>query len=210
MERTVGTLRAVCRVHQLLPDRGPVGVTAIDKRPVDGPVKVGRLGLYADVQASREHHGGADQAVYAYSDEEARRWEAELGREIAPGLFGENLRVAGIATTDAVIGERWRVGSDVVLEVTMPRTPCSTFARRMGEAGWVGRFADRADVGCDLRVVRTGSLRAGDPIEVLDRPSHGVTVRRVFTGLDRDDAAALRAGHEAGEWELPEKVLRLV
>lgn len=210
MERASGVLAAVCRVHQLIPDRGPVGVTAIDKRHVDGPVKVGPLGVYADVQASREHHGGEDQAVYAYSEEEARRWGEELGRRVEPGLFGENLRVDGIATSDAVIGQRWRIGADVVLEVTLPRTPCSTFARRLDEPQWVARFTERADVGCYLRVVRKGAVKAGDPIVVEHTPAHGITVRDVFRRLAPEQADALREGHDAGAWTLPEKILRLL
>ena len=92
------TLLAVCRVHQLLPDEGSVGVTAIDKRPVDGPVRVHKLGLHGDVQASRIHHGGEDQALYAYSQSDADYWIGELERELPPGIFGENLRVAGIVS----------------------------------------------------------------------------------------------------------------
>ena len=77
---------AVCRVHQLLPDEGSVGVTAIDKRPVEGPVKVHKLGLHGDVQASRIHHGGEDQAIYAYSQADADYWvEASFSATSRPG-----------------------------------------------------------------------------------------------------------------------------
>ena len=95
---------AVCRVHQLMPDTSNVGVTAIDKRPAEGPVKVHRLGLQGDIQANRVHHGGPDQALYAYSQEDADYWAGELQRDLPPGIFGENLRVAGIDATGAVIG----------------------------------------------------------------------------------------------------------
>jgi MOSC domain-containing protein YiiM len=129
-----GVLVAVCRVHALLPDRGN-GVTAIDKRPVTSSVRVRPLGLFGDVQAERQHHGGIDQAVYAYAEEDALRLATLLGREVTPGLFGENLRTRGVDVTGAVIGERWRVGENVLLEVTYPRTPCGTFERRMGVPG---------------------------------------------------------------------------
>lgn len=95
---------AVCRVDRLLPDSGTIGVTAIDKRPVAGKVRVRPLGLHADVQADRKHHGGEDQAVYAYADEDADYFAASLGREIPPGLFGENLRTTGVDVTGAVTG----------------------------------------------------------------------------------------------------------
>ncbi|MHA7133925.1 MOSC domain-containing protein [Oerskovia turbata] len=200
-----GELLAVCRVHGLLPDAGQVGITAIDKRPVEGPVKVRTLGLYADVQADRAHHGGEEQAVYAYSQEDADHWSAELGYEVTPGLFGENFRTRGVATSGALIGERWQVGS-AVLEVTHPRTPCSTFARRLGEDRWVKRFTDANRTGAYLRVVTPGEVRAGDSIEVVFRPSHGVTIADWFgsrvAGTQADVSGRLLAAEATGEIRL--------
>ena len=122
----------------------------------------------------------------AYADEDAAYWAAELDREIAPGLFGENLRISGIDVSGAEIGERWRVGDGpdaVELEVTMPRTPCMTFARWVGgpEArGWVKRFADERRLGAYLRVTRTGTVEAGDEVRVLSSPADAPTVAEVF------------------------------
>lgn len=196
------TLLAVCRVHQLLPDAGSVGVTAIDKRPVQGPVKVHKLGLHGDIQASRIHHGGEDQALYAYSQREADYWTGELQRELPAGTFGENLRVSGIETTGAVIGERWKIGLDVEVEVTSPRTPCATFQRRMGERNWVKRFADAGLVGTYLRVVRAGSIQAGDHIHRTFVPGHGVTIGRWFSAPDGEAMEALRDAEADGEVRL--------
>lgn len=190
-------LLAVCRVHVLLPDAGTVGVTAIDKRPVDGRVKVRPLGLYADVQADRANHGGADQAVYAYAQEDADFWSAELGRPVTPGLFGENLRLSGLDVNRAVIGERWQVGS-ALLEVTHPRVPCQTFGRRLGEARWVRRFTQANRTGAYLRVVENGEIGAGDRVDVVQVPVHGVTIADWFAGRygvarGAGDAAVLAA-----------------
>lgn len=200
-------LSAVCRVHALQTDPGPVGVTAIDKRPVTGPVKVGTLGLRGDIQADRSHHGGEDKALYAYADEEAATWAQKLGREVPPGLFGENLRTCGIATTGALIGERWRIGATVEVEVTSPRTPCATFARRLGEERWVRRFSDAGLVGTYLRVLRPGSIQAEDEITVLSRPDHTVTVGRWFTERSPEDARVLGEAHDAGVLQLAQRVL---
>jgi MOSC domain-containing protein YiiM len=164
---------AVCAVRQLRPDAGTNGVTAIDKGAVDGPVRVGPYGVRGDVQANRKHHGGLDKALYAYAQEDAAFWESELGRSLPPGWFGENLRVEGLDVNAALIGERWRIGERVEVEVTMPRTPCATFARWIGgadERGWVKRFAAERRLGPYLRVIRGGSVCAGDDIVVLDRP----------------------------------------
>ena len=184
----MGRLIAPCVVAALHPDAGTVGTTAIDKQPVDGPVRVGKLGLYADVQADRQHHGGEEKAVYAYAAEDADWWAEQLRREIPPGLFGENLRVEGIEVSAARVGERWRIGTGedaVVLEVTHPRTPCMTFARWMGEEsnGWVRRFSDARRLGAYLRVVKTGSVRAGDPIEVIAAPEGAPTILDNYRGV---------------------------
>ncbi|MEU4360925.1 MOSC domain-containing protein [Promicromonospora sp. NPDC023987] len=172
-------LLAVCRVHVLLPDAGTVGVTAIDKRPVEGRVKVRPLGLYADIQADRKDHGGPDQAVYAYAQEDADFWSAELDRPVPPGLFGENLRVRGLDVNGAVIGERWRIGS-TLLEVTQPRVPCQTFGRRLGEQRWVRRFTQANRTGAYLRVIENGEIGAGDTVELVQTPVHGVTIAEWF------------------------------
>jgi MOSC domain-containing protein YiiM len=202
---TDGVLVAVCRVHGLLPDRG-IGVTGIDKRPVPSGVRVSRFGLFGDVQADRQHHGGEDQAVYAYAEEDVEPFAHELGAELPPGRFGENLRTRGVDVTGAVIGERWRIGEKALLEVTYPRTPCGTFERRMGIPGWQDRFREHGAPGAYFRVLRAGSIRAGDRIAVVDRPAHGVTIGRWFGRQDPDDARALLAAHADGAVVLREKL----
>ncbi|MCC9195738.1 MOSC domain-containing protein [Arthrobacter sp. zg-Y820] len=206
-----GTLLAVCRVHELLPTSDSTGVTAIDKRPAAGPVKVYGLGLSGDLQASRKHHGGESKAVYAYSQDDADYWAAELGTEIMPGLFGENLRIAGIPVSEAVIGERWQIGATTLLEVTCPRTPCRNFAVRMQQPRWVARFAEAGRVGTYLRVVRNGTISAGDTVSVIHRPNHGVTSGDVFRGVSGEQARLLARAEANGELRLsPElqKILR--
>lgn len=177
---------AICVVAELHPDKGKIGTTAIDKRPVDGPVRIGEYGAYADVQADRKHHGGLDKALYVYAQEDADFWAAELDRDIPPGLFGENLRTVGMDVNEARIGERWRIGDKVVVEVTSPRIPCQTFARWMGGGGreddargWVKRFAQEGRVGPYLRVIERGSIAAGDEITVLSVPDDAPTIRDV-------------------------------
>lgn len=163
-----------------LPARG----SAIDKRPVDGSVAIGRLGVVGDTQVNRRHHGGEQQAVYAYALEDLRWWAGELALALGggphPGQFGENLTTIGLDVNGAVIGERWQIGS-AVLEVTKPRTPCRTFAQWMGVPRWVKQFAAAERPGAYLKVVTEGSCGRGDEIVVLSRPDHGVTIVDVFT-----------------------------
>ncbi|MFE4547601.1 MOSC domain-containing protein [Streptomyces sp. NPDC056785] len=168
-----------------------VGVTGIDKRPVTGPVRVsapgpkgvGASGLAGDTVCDLRHHGGDDQAVYAVAREDLDDWERELGRPLASGAFGENLTTLGLDVSGARIGERWRVGAELVLEVTSGRIPCRTFQGHLGEPGWVKRFTHRAAPGAYLRVIESGEIRAGDPIEVVHRPGHEVTVAVDFRAM---------------------------
>ncbi len=162
-----------------------VSLTGINKQPVDHPVAVRapgpkRTGLHSGLVGDQifdvEHHGGDDQAVYAYAREDYDWWERELGRELLSGLFGENLTTEGLDVNGAVLGETWQIGADLVLQITFGRIPCATFQAKMGEPRWVKRFGAERRPGAYLRVVRPGDVRAGDPVTVLDRPAHGVTI----------------------------------
>jgi MOSC domain-containing protein YiiM len=182
----VGRVLAVCVVHAELEVSSTVsrvGRTAIDKRPVTARIRAHRLGLDGDHVCDTTNHGGVHQAVYAYAEEDAGRWAAELGRPLPAGWFGENLRLSGLPVSDAVIGERWSVG-DTLLEVTAPRVPCATFQHHSGEQHWVKRFTQRSDTGAYFRVLTEGTIGAGDTVRVEHVPEHGVTVRDLFTGTD--------------------------
>jgi MOSC domain-containing protein YiiM len=165
--------------------------TGIDKRPARGPVTVaapgpkgtGAVGLAGDRVYDVKHHGGPDQAVYAYAREDLDGWEAELARPLGNGVFGENLTTAGLDVNGALIGERWRVGPDVVLEVSCPRIPCGTFQGWLERDGWVRRFTRAALPGAFLRVIAGGDICAGDPVEITHRPCHEVTVAVVFRAM---------------------------
>jgi MOSC domain-containing protein YiiM len=190
-----------------------IGVTGIDKRPVDGPVEVRApgprgSGLGSGVVGDRildgGHHGGDDQAVYAFAREDLDEWAAALGRELPNGVFGENLTTRGLDVTSALVGERWRVGTRVLLEVSLPRIPCKTFAHWMDKRDWIKRFTERAAPGAYLRVVQPGLIQAGDPVEVVERPHHDVTIGMTFRALTREPELLPRL---LAADALPEKVL---
>ncbi|MFI2733264.1 MOSC domain-containing protein [Streptomyces sp. NPDC018711] len=184
------------------------GMTGIDKRPVEGPVRieapgapgVGASGVAGDTVCDLRFHGGDDRAAYAFAREDMDLWERELGRELANGSFGENLTTLGLDVNGALVGERWRIGGEVVLEVTGGRIPCRTFAGFVEEKGWVKRFTQsEAGPGALLRVIVPGEVRAGDPITVLHRPDHDITVARLHRAAttERDQLPAMLA---AAEW----------
>jgi len=180
-------LRSVNVGHPREAEWADIGRTSIDKRPVAGPVRADPLGLEGDQVADTQHHGGVDQAVYAFAREDLDFWEGELGRPIRDGQFGENLTTEGIDVNEALVGERWQIGT-AVLEVASIRIPCNDFRGWQRVSGyddtaWVRRFAAVGRPGPYLRVVQDGMLQIGDAIEVLHRPAHDVTVTAMFRAL---------------------------
>ena len=184
----------------------PGKLTGIGKRPVTGPVRVvapgprgeGGSGLVGDAVCDLRHHGGDEQAVYAYAREDLDAWESELGRELPAGAFGENLTTLGVDVNSALLGERWQVGS-AVLRVSSVRVPCRTFAGHLGEERWVRRFTERALPGAYFRVVEEGALAAGDAVKVTWQPEHSVTVGLLFRALTGEPELLPRLA-EAEEW----------
>jgi MOSC domain-containing protein YiiM len=194
-------------VGSLQPNRDPRRrPTGIHKSPQDGPVEVRApgdrrsglgSGLVGDHIGNRQHHGGDGQAVYAVAREELDDWGMRLNRLLPNGAFGENLTTSGLEVSDALVGERWRIGPQVVLQVTGPRIPCGTFRAHIGEKGWLRTFTREARSGAYLSVVSPGSIRAGDEVTVMHRPDHEVTARLAFRALTLEPQllpSLLRAG----------------
>ncbi|HUF40218.1 MAG TPA: MOSC domain-containing protein [Anaerolineales bacterium] len=142
-----------------------IETTGIYKLPAEGPVRIELLGLSGDTIVDRKHHGGPDQAVYVYGGADYAWWSKELGREIAPGTFGENLTIADLESGGFNVGDDLIVG-EVTLQVTAPRIPCGTFATRMGDPQWVKKFRKAERFGLYCRVLRQGVVQAGDPVSI--------------------------------------------
>ena len=195
------------------------GVTGIGKQPTLEPVKVRApgpktsglgSGLVGDFIGDGKHHGGDGQAVYAFQREDLDEWERRLERALPNGFFGENLTTLGLEINDARIGERWRVGPQVVLQVTAPRIPCATFRGWMGEKGWAKTFTAAGRPGAYLSVIASGTIRLGDPIEVIHQPDHQVSIGLVFraTTTERDLLPLLLAAESYLDRETLEMVRR--
>jgi len=177
--------------QQLSVRRGRPMMSAIAKHPVDGRVRVQGVNVAGDAQADRRVHGGPDKAVYAYASEDIAWWEDVLGIDVPAGMFGENLTTEGVDVTNAVIGERWLVGT-VELEVCQPRQPCSKLGLRFGNPKMVKMFAQASRPGAYLRIVSEGELGVGDAVEVVSRPDHGVTIAMVSDAVFKDRSLAAR------------------
>ena len=151
------------------------GKTGIYKLPVDHPVLVGKEGLAGDAIINRRHHGGPDQAVYAEGSVDYAWWSKELGRDLEPGTFGENLLIEGMDNQKTAVGDRFEIG-DVIFEVTSTRIPCATFAARMGDPMFVKRFTKAARPGAYLRVIAEGQIRAGDAVKYTPYQGERITM----------------------------------
>ncbi len=163
---------------------GPNGEpSAIRKRHVTGPVELGRLGLEGD-----EHvyhlHGGPDKALLHHAEEHYRMWKEVLDDfDLGPSLFGENIITEGMTESTVCIGDRYRIGRDVVVEASQPRQPCWKLGYNAGRMEIPRLMQDRAVTGWYYRVVSSGPIQAGDRLELIDRPLPEWTLSRVITGF---------------------------
>jgi MOSC domain-containing protein YiiM len=192
-QRRTVTIEAVC-TGKVAPIATKSGMSGIDKRLRLGLVAVGRLGLEGDAIVDIENHGGVDQAVYCYCRADYDWWEAELGRELRAGRFGENLTLAGIASADVAVGDRF-VGGSLVLEVTSPRIPCDTFATHMDDRFFVRRFFRANRTGFYCRVISEGAVAAGDRLDYLPFAGPRVPVAELverYGARDLDTATVAR------------------
>ncbi len=170
---------------------GEIAMTAIWKAPVSGQLPVRGINIVGDDQADRQVHGGRDKAIYAYAREDEDWWAKELGRPIELGTFGENLTVAELDVTGAVVGEHWRIGT-ALLEVAQPRIPCWKLGARMNDPKFPSHFSRAGRPGAYLRILTEGEVGAGDSVSVIRRPAHGLTVGDVARIYHRDHDEAER------------------
>jgi MOSC domain-containing protein YiiM len=146
-------------------NKGRTEITGIYKTALQGPVQVTKLGIADDFIGSPKHHGGPDQALYIYGEADYQWWANETGKEMHPGLFGENLTISELESASFNIGDFLYIG-EVTLQVTSPRIPCSTFATRMGNPQWVKKFRAAERPGVYVRVIREGSVSTGEEVRV--------------------------------------------
>ena len=153
--------------------------TGINKKPLAGSIRVGRLGLEKDVVCDNRFHGGPDQAVYLYRQEDYDWWSGELGRDIGAGKFGENLTVEGLQEPGLMVGDVLRF-PNLELQVTAPRIPCSTFATIMGDNKFAKAFMKAGRPGIYFRVLKTGTVAVNDEIELVPFRAQSISTVEFF------------------------------
>jgi len=156
-----------------------VETTGIYKLPVDEPVAIKSLGIEGDAICDKKNHGGPDQALYIYGGADYAWWSQEIGKELAPGAFGDNLTISDLESAQFNVGDYIHVG-DVTLQVTAPRIPCGTFATRMEDPQWVKKFRAAERPGLYVRVVKEGIIKAGDAVTVKKYTGETVSILQVY------------------------------
>lgn len=152
-------------------------ITAIFRKPATGPVFCTRTGFEGDQVAERRVHGGPEKAVLCYAVSHYPKWREELPLPMEPGGFGENLCIEGQDESTVCIGDVYRLG-EAEVQVSQPRGPCSTLARRWGRTDLVKIVRENHRSGWYFRVLREGKVEAGQAVELLQRPQPQWTVAR--------------------------------
>lgn len=168
--------------------------TGIFKLPASGRVRVTELGLEGDMIMDKKNHGGPDQAVYVYGGADYDWWREQLGRDFPPGIFGENLTISELESAPFNIGDVLMIG-DVRLQVTAPRIPCSDFAARMEDFGWVKKFRAAERPGLYCRVLREGFVQAGDSVSVEKYVGETLSILQMYRDYyesEKDEALIQR------------------
>jgi len=150
--------------------------TAVWKRPVDGTRLVRRLNIDGDGQGDLAGHGGEHRAVFVYQIESYRYWQEQLGRDdFEYGQFGENFTVQGLSDDRVCIGDRYQIGA-ALFEVTQPRVTCYRVGIRLDDPRIPALLVSHHRPGFYLRVLREGTVQAGDEIVHVASGPEGMTV----------------------------------
>ena len=153
--------------------------TGIYKLPVNKPVEIKSLGIEQDVICDTKNHGGPDQAIYVYGGADYAWWSGQLGREIGPGTFGDNLTISDLESAQFNIGDLLHIG-EVTLQVTAPRIPCGTFATRMDDPQWVKKFRRAERPGLYCRVIREGAVNTGDIVIIEKYTGRTISILQMY------------------------------
>lgn len=152
--------------------------SGINKQACSGAVLIGEGGMKDDAICDLEHHGGADQAIYAYDADDYEWWSAQLETGVLPGTFGDNLTIKGLPV-DMNAGDRLLIG-DLILEATGPRIPCSTLAAQMRDRNFGIKFRRAERPGFYFRVLNPGEVREGDSVTFVENPDCDVSMLELF------------------------------
>ncbi len=188
MTSAILTSIQIGKIAPLGPNNVPSGFI---KHCVDGPATVTRLGLAGDEQADLTVHGGPEKAIYGYPAAHHDAWAADYPQHrdlFVPGGVGENLTIAGWTEADLCVGDVHAIG-DVRLQVCQPRQPCSKFTIRFGDNSLAKAMVRNGRAGWYYRVLSEGMIRAGDAVQLVERPLPAFAFARLVQIINFGDAS---------------------
>ena len=156
-----------------------IETTGIYKMSVSEAVEIKSLGIEEDTICDTKHHGGVDQAIYVYGGADYAWWSNELGKELAPGIFGDNLTISELESAQFNVGDYLHIG-DITLQITSPRIPCRTFAWRMRDPQWMKKFRAAERPGLYCRVIKEGIVNTGNPVTVEKYAGEAVSILQMY------------------------------
>jgi MOSC domain-containing protein YiiM len=136
----------------------------VQKEEVEEVLLVENLGIQGDA-----HAGFGHRQVSLLAEESVDKMRARGLKDLKPGAFGENLLTRGLELTRLKVGDRLRVGRDILLEVTQIGKECVDRCAIYYAAG----DCIMPREGIFARVLKGGRARAGDRIEVLEESGSG-------------------------------------
>jgi len=166
--------------------------TGIYKSALNSAAMIDRFGLVGDAVCDTRHHGGEDQAVLLEGSLTLDWWTAELGHELPPGTFGENLIIEGLDNRDVAAGDRFHVG-EVVLEASCARSPCNTLAVKMGDPTFVKTYVRAGRPGIYCRIIAPGMVSPGDPVRHERFSGDRVMIAEMLAAVGRSLSDAEKA-----------------
>ena len=152
--------------------------SSIRKQPVTGAVALGRYGLDGDQQADLYNHGGRDKGIYIYPSEHYKTWEEHLNKPLVYGTLGENLTAEGLFETELCVGDRLGI-ADAIIEITQPRIPCYKLEMSVQQDGFAQTFAQSCKLGSYAKIIKGGTLTAGEDIVFVHRAPERISVHQI-------------------------------
>ena len=171
---TLHKVLAVC-TGKAAPSDAKSGVTGYFKTSQSGPVPVTEDGMFGDFIGDLDHHGGVDQAVYIFGDDDRIWWEQKLGYTCPAGFFGENLLIGNLSCVDLCLGDILQCGN-TMLQITSPRIPCATYASVMKTKTALKDFYAAGRPGAYARVLQTGQIAQDDDVTYIPFVGERITV----------------------------------
>ncbi|KAI0177153.1 pyruvate kinase-like protein [Pestalotiopsis sp. NC0098] len=176
------------RTGKIRPLAGVKIKSAINKQPRQGKIRVTETGLIGD-EVQYEMHGGTEKALHMYCAAHYETWNRELpNREhlFKVGGFGENLSVRHLSEDNVCVGDIFRAGPDVILQVSDARQPCFKLNHRFEhkKTSFIAQTTGR--IGWYYRVLKTGYIQEGDVFELVERTNPTWPLSRLIKHLYHD------------------------